>query len=127
MNLEHVNLTVTDPKRSAGLFERIFGWHTRWSGDAIFDGECIHVGSDETYLALYSRPDVVDDRYQHGYDRPGLAHVGLLIDERGEFDAIEQRVDDEGIETFNHNEIPPGRRFYFFDPDGICFEVATYA
>jgi catechol 2,3-dioxygenase-like lactoylglutathione lyase family enzyme len=124
MDLEHVNLVVTDPRRTADLLERVFDWHTRCSGPAMLDGSFIHVGSDDTYIALYTRPEVVDEPYSHGYDRPAMAHIGILVDD---LDNIAQRVATEGIETFSHDEVPPGRRFYFVDHDGLCYEVASYA
>jgi catechol 2,3-dioxygenase-like lactoylglutathione lyase family enzyme len=43
-----------------------------------------------------------------------------------DLDMIEQRVLDEGFETFNHGDYEPGRRFYFLDPDGIEFEIVQY-
>ena len=30
------------------------------------------------------------------------------------------------LEPFNHDDYEPGRRFYFFDWDGIEFEVVSY-
>lgn len=123
MQLEHVNLTVTDPRRTAGLLERVFDWHTRWNGTAMLGGDAVHVGTDETYIALSTGPDVADEPNAHGYDRPGMAHIGILVDD---LDHVEERVTAEGIKPFNHNETAPGRRFYFFDHDAICYEVASY-
>ncbi len=42
-------------------------------------------------------------------------------------DAAEARVRDAGYEPFNHGAYEPGRRFYFLDPDGIEYEVVSYA
>jgi len=118
--IEHVNLTVSDIVRSAALFERLLGWHQRWRGEAMNGGETIHVGEGQTYLALYS-----DGRTHAGQakGRP-LNHVGLLVDD---LEAAERAVLDLGLETFNHGDYEPGRRFYFFDWDGIEFEVVSYA
>jgi len=117
--IEHVNLTVSDIERSAALFEKLLGWHQRWRGPAINGGETIHVGENETYLALYT------DRADHAGQRKGrpLNHVGLLVDD---LDAAERVVIEHGLEPFNHADYTPGRRFYFFDWDGIEFEVASY-
>jgi len=118
--IEHVNLTVTDIERSAALFEGLLGWRQRWRGPAINGGETIHVGEDTTYLALYT------DRRDHAGQAKGrpLNHVGLLVDD---LDAAERIVLGHGLETFNHGDYEPGRRFYFFDWDGIEFEVVSYA
>ena len=117
--LEHVNLSVSNIDRSAALFEKLLGWRCRWRGPAINGGETIHVGEDGTYLALYS------DRRDHAGQRKGrpLNHVGLLVDD---LDAAEAVVVAEGLEPFNHGDYAPGRRFYFFDWDGIEFEVVSY-
>ena len=37
-NLEHVNLTVSDPAKTAAMLEAIFGWKIRWKGDSIYGG-----------------------------------------------------------------------------------------
>lgn len=125
MNLEHVNLVVTNPRRTADLLERLFGWRTRWSGAGAAGGvEAIHVGSDETYIALVNRATYAADKHEYPVDRPGLAHIGVLVDDLA---AVHDRLAGEGIESFNHDEVAPGRRFYFFDYDDICWEVASYA
>jgi catechol 2,3-dioxygenase-like lactoylglutathione lyase family enzyme len=117
--IEHVNLTVTDVDRSAALFEKLLGWRQRWRGPAINDGETIHIGDEATYLALYT------DRRDHAGQAKGrpLNHVGLLVDD---LDAAERVVAEHGLEPFNHADYEPGRRFYFFDWDGIEFEVVSY-
>ena len=33
--LEHVNVTVSDPDRTAGLMQALFGWSVRWRGPAL--------------------------------------------------------------------------------------------
>lgn len=124
MDLEHVNLVVTSPRRSADLLQRLFEWRIRWSGGGLSgDSECIHVGTSDTYVSLAGRPAFVTDKHEYPLDRPGLAHVGVLVDD---LDQVEGRVRAEGLETLNHDETKPGRRFYFFDKDGICWEVASY-
>jgi catechol 2,3-dioxygenase-like lactoylglutathione lyase family enzyme len=117
--LEHANLTVTDPQRSAELFEKLCGWHERWRGPAMNGGETIHVGNEVTYLALYTNPDATGG-YSKGVP---LNHVGLLVDD---LDAAEKIVVEVGLEPFAHADYAPGRRFYFFDWDGIEFEVVSY-
>lgn len=117
--LEHANLTVTDPARSAALFAKLCGWRERWRGPAMNGGETIHVGSESSYLALYTNPQATGG-YRKGAP---LNHVGLLVDD---LDAAEAVVIEAGLEPFNHGDYEPGRRFYFFDWDGIEFEVVSY-
>jgi len=117
--IEHVNLTVSDIERSAGFFEALLGWRQRWRGEAMKGGETIHVGEETTYLALYT-----DGRYHAGQKkgRP-LNHVGLLVDDLAAAEAV---VVGAGLEPWGHDDYEPGRRFYFYDWDGIEFEVVSY-
>ena len=117
--VEHVNLTVTDPERSAALFQDLLGWNERWKGNSQMGGRTIHVGEDRTYLAIYT-----NEKAKGGY-RKGvpLNHVGLLVDD---LTGAEEVVVAHGLEPFGHDDYEPGRRFYFFDWDGIEFEVVSY-
>src|SRR3569623_309371 len=114
--IEHANLTVTDPDRSAGLFERLLGWRERWRGPSQKGGSTIHVGSDSTYLALYTKGEAQKNQgagYRKGMP---LNHVGLLVDD---LDAAEQVVIEAGLEPRGHDDNEPGRRFNIFAWDGI--------
>lgn len=117
--IEHVNLTVSDIARSSAFFERLLGWRQRWRGAAMKGGETIHVGEEHAYLALYT------DRCDHSGQKKGrpMNHVGLMVDD---LDAAEQVVIAEGFEPWGHDHYEPGRRFYFYDWDGIEFEVVSY-
>jgi len=117
--IEHANLTVSDIERSSEFFQALLGWRQRWRGPALNGGETIHVGDEHSYLALYT------DRAPHERFAKGvpLNHVGLVVDD---IVAAEQVVLDAGLETFNHADYEPGRRFYFFDWDGVEFEMVSY-
>ena len=120
--IEHVNLTVSQPERSAKLFEDLFGWHIRWQGPARNGGRVIHVGDNANYLAVYNQPGMADDRnWEKGVP---LNHVGIQVDD---LDAVEARVVAAGLKPFSHDDYDPGRRFYFMDWDGIEFEIVSYA
>ncbi|MFK7753889.1 MAG: VOC family protein [Sedimentitalea sp.] len=121
--LEHTNITVTDPDVTAEWMCRLFDWHVRWSGDAIHKGRTVHVGTAESYLALYTpgKPDqATDDNYT---TVGGLNHVAVVTDD---LNAMERDVLAEGFKTSNHGDYEPGRRFYFHDADGIEYEVVSY-
>lgn len=117
--LEHVNLTVSDIERSAGLLENLLGWRIRWRGPAMLGGETIHVGNDAGYIALYTRGEA-PVRFAKGVP---FNHVGIVVDD---LDAAETVVREAGLEPCNHGDYEPGRRFYFFDWDGIEFELVSY-
>jgi glyoxylase I family protein len=117
--IEHANLTVTDPERASRLLQDLLSWHERWRGPAMNGGETIHVGDENRYIALYTNRQP-HDRFAKGAP---LNHVGLLVDD---LDGAEKVVVDAGLKPFNHDDYEPGRRFYFFDWDGIEFEVVSY-
>lgn len=123
MKLEHVNICVPDPKASSALLCDLFGWHVRWEGAAIDNGFTVHVGDDDSYLALYAPArDLAPEGAR--YSRvAGLNHIGVVVDD---LDAVEARAKAAGYKTHNHGDYEPGRRFYFDGPDGIEFEVVQY-
>jgi len=118
--LEHVNITVSDPERSAALLRQLCGWHERWRGPSQLGGWTIHVGGERDYIAVYMTGAPLPARHAKGAP---LNHVGLVVDD---LDAAEKIVREAGLEPFNHADYEPGRRFYFFDWDGIEFELVSY-
>ena len=123
--LEHANLSVSDPERTAQMLADVFGWHIRWRGDVLGGaGHTIHVGSEDSYLALYRQGGDVDTLAQDTYRTiGGLNHIGVVVED---IDATEARVTAAGYTPVNHADYEPGRRFYFDDHDGIEFEVVAY-
>jgi catechol 2,3-dioxygenase-like lactoylglutathione lyase family enzyme len=121
--IEHVNVTVRDPERVARLMEALFGWHVRWSGEGRDGGRTIHVGSDYSYVALWTGRDTAYTEADFAKGRP-LNHIGVEV---GDLDSVEAKVIEAGLKPFSHADYEPGRRFYFLDPDGIEYEVISYA
>jgi len=124
-SLEHTNLTVSDPLATAQWLCKVFGWSIRWQGSAKGDGYSVHVGSADTYLALYCPPKAPApfDGESSYASVSGLNHIGITVPD---LDATEQQVIDAGFTPVNHADYEPGRRFYFRDADGIEFEVVSY-
>lgn len=121
--LEHVNFTVADSRASAQRMVSLFGWKIRWQGPAIDQGHTVHVGGDDSYLALYT-PRQSNERNGNQRQMVGnLNHVGVVVDD---LDAVEAKVKAMGYATHSHADYEPGRRFYFDDGDGIEFEVVSY-
>ncbi len=119
--IEHVNLTVSDLDRSIALFEKLCGWKVRIRDQHGVRGEFAHVGAEDTYLALWA------DGGDYSGQQKGkpMNHVGIEV---GDLDTAERAVLAAGLKTFSHGKYEPGpRTFYFFDWDGIEFEVVSYA
>ncbi len=121
--IEHVNITVSNPEKSAAMLMAIFDWQIRWNGKAQLGGETIHVGNDQFYLAVYAMKLGAENVLHHKKGAP-LNHIGIVVDD---LDEIERRVIAQGLTPYSHGDYEPGRRFYFFDPDGIEFEIVSYA
>lgn len=121
--IEHINLVVSDPERTAQLLAGLFGWHERWRGPASDGGFTIHVGSADHYIAVYSGPGGMHAHARYPKGEP-FNHIGIQVDD---LDATEARVKAAGLAPFAHDDYAPGRRFYFFDPDGIEYEIVSYA
>lgn len=126
--LEHVNITVSDPQKTAAMLSELFGWHTRWEGSSMDGlGYTVHVGSDDSYVAVYSgsNPEQTVPKSDASYQtRGGLNHIGVVVDD---LDAVEVKVKAMGFRPTSHADYEPGRRFYFHDADGIEIEVISYA
>lgn len=122
--LEHVNVTVSDPKATAAWVCDVFGWVIRWQGDAISGGYTVHVGEKDSYVALYTPPTATSDTPNSYTTRAGLNHVGVRVKDLSK---VEKRVEAAGFQPHNHGDYAPGRRFYFDDHDGIEWEVVSYA
>ncbi|NKB53885.1 MAG: VOC family protein [Rhizobiaceae bacterium] len=124
--LEHINFTVRDAKATADELCSLFDWKVRWHGGALDgEGETYHVGSDNSYLALYSPKVGADPSEIDSYTtQKGLNHIGLVV---SDIDAMEGRVKAAGYEPGPQWDYEPGRRFYFHNRDGIEIEVVSYS
>lgn len=87
------------------------------------EGYTVHVGSEDCYLALYTQQTAAYLASQFLKGQP-LNHVAIVVDDLG---AIEAKVNAAGLEPFSHSNYDPGgKAFYFFDFDGIEFEIVSY-
>ena len=121
--LEHLNITVSDPKATAAWITRIFGWDIRWEGPGMTTGYTIHIGGEDSYVALFSFNDGQGEAPESYRTKGGLNHWAVVVDD---LDATEAKVKAEGFTPINHADYEPGRRFYFHDHDGIEIEVVEY-
>ena len=120
--IEHVNITVSDAARSAAMLQDLFGWTIRWEGPSINNGYTVHIGSADDYIALYTP---AADRVPHGRFVKGVPmnHIGVQVDDLAE---AERKVAAQGFEPFSHSDYGVCQSFYFFDDNGIEFEVVSY-
>lgn len=126
--LEHINITVKSPEELAALFCRIFDWEIRWEGASLDNGRSIHVGSDNSYLALYthnnlSHEGLVTEKTRSYLRNNNLNHIGIVVDD---LDKVEAKIIQEGFMPCDYGDYDPGRRFYF-SVDRLEIEVISYA
>jgi len=46
ISLEHANITVYDPEKTAAWMQAVFGWRIRWQGPALESGFTLHIGTE---------------------------------------------------------------------------------
>ncbi|MBN8649204.1 MAG: VOC family protein [Caulobacterales bacterium] len=120
--IEHINLSVGNVNETAKMLEFLFGWKIRWQGNAQLSGYTIHIGTDCQYLAIWAKTKEGNENLHHEKGKP-LNHIGIEVED---LDAIEEKVRSLGFEPFSFQNYNPGRRFYFFDKDGIEYEIISY-
>ncbi len=121
--LEHLNVTVSNPHATAAWINRIFGWNIRWEGPGMETGYSIHIGNDDTYIALFRFEGDQSNTPDTYHTKGGLNHWAVVVDD---LDETEAKVKAEGFVPKSHADYEPGRRFYFYDGDGIEVEVVQY-
>jgi catechol 2,3-dioxygenase-like lactoylglutathione lyase family enzyme len=123
--LEHANLQVRDLDsvlrfvRTAFPEFRVRGEGKSWSG-----ARWVHVGSDESYLALYQASQAPAEPWVPYDGKPGLNHLGFAVDDA---ESLRKRLAAAGYrESTVPNTHPHRHRVYFYDPDGNDWEFVQY-
>lgn len=122
--LEHANLAVRDIDGMVKFIETAFpdfkiraeGTHngTRW----------LHVGTENSYLALNEATGKPNEPWHPYSGRPGLNHLGYEVDDA---DALRARMLAAGYrDSTVPNDHPFRKRVYFYDPEGNDWEFVQY-
>lgn len=123
--LEHVNLSVNDPDKTAACLSQLFDWKVRWQGPSMDNGYTVHVGNDTSYVALYRSDSMqaTPDRNHHLVNN--LNHIAVVVPN---FESTLERAKSAGLEPFNFREYVPGHRcFYLLIDDNLELEIGAYA
>ena len=121
--LEHANISVSNPDISAKHLCDLFDWKVRWSGPSMDDGYTVHVGGQNSYIALYNCDKVKIHTNQDHTHLTHLNHIAVVVENLEE---TRKRATDLGFKPFNFREYNPGRSFYLLDNDGLEIEVVCY-
>ena len=101
-----------------------FGWTVRWRGASRDNGYTVHVGSADSYLALYTHSETSQQATPSHKKLLNVNHIGVHVEN---LDKVEHLIKAAGFATYNHADYEPGRRFYVNYYDGLEIEVVSYA
>jgi catechol 2,3-dioxygenase-like lactoylglutathione lyase family enzyme len=125
VRLEHANLCVRDIEAMIRFLQTAFpNFRLRGEGVSQDGTRWVHLGTDETYIALgQSRVD--DARTWAPYEGvPGVNHLAYEVDD---VEALRQRMTSAGYKNSTPpNAHPHRKRLYFYDPEGNDWEFVEY-
>ena len=123
--LEHANICVHDIDGVVRFLQTAFpDFKVRHDGVDNKSVRWVHVGTDETYIALnQASPDEPPCGKPYS-GRPGLNHLAYVVDDA---EALRERLLAAGYEE----STPPNnhahrKRVYFYDPAGYDWEFVEY-
>jgi glyoxylase I family protein len=116
----HIALTVTDVKRSADFYTRLFDAETLFSGEDQF-GQLTICASPAVMFGLRRHQSNGDgDRFDPA--RVGLDHFGFHVADRQQLEAWRARLDEQGVTNSGIVEDEFGLHLNAKDPDNIALE-----
>lgn len=120
--LEHANITVNNLEEAIRFFQTAFP-HFRIRGGGSDGREWIHLGDDNTYIAI-NQAKRVDLKVRKNYDKAGINHIGFVVED---VDKIANNLLNQGYKRDFPKEVEPFRiRDYFADTDGNQYEFVQY-
>lgn len=124
IRLEHANLIVRDVDATVRFLQTAFPeFRIRRDGRSN-DRRWLHIGTDETYIALNEASVKPGERWQPYSGFPGVNHLGYEVDD---VDRLRARLRAAGYrDSTVPNNHPHRKRVYFYDPDGNDWEFVQY-
>ena len=121
--IEHANITVRDMEKAVKFITTALPeFHVR-GRDRSERHAWLHVGTDETYIALTHSPDAERGK-RVAYRDLGINHVGIVVED---VDAVVARLQAAGYRQDTEPEVSRWRkRFYFLDDDHLQWEFIQY-
>jgi catechol 2,3-dioxygenase-like lactoylglutathione lyase family enzyme len=125
VRLEHANLCVRDVDEALRFVQTAFpGFSVRGEGRTLEGARWVHVGTDETYLALTQARAEAPEPWVPYAGRPGTNHLGYEVDD---VEALRERLAAAGYrDSTVPNAHPHRRRVYFHDREGNDWEFVQY-
>lgn len=125
VRLEHANLCVRDIESMIRFLQTAFPeFRVRGEGISNDGTRWVHVGTDETYIALgQSRVQPAQD-WRPYEGMPGVNHLAYEVDD---VEGLRRRMMAAGYrDSTPPNAHPHRSRLYFYDPEGNDWEFVQY-
>lgn len=125
IRLEHANLCVRDIQGMIRFLQTAFPeFRVRGEGKSQDGTRWIHVGTQETYVALGQSQFEPQKPWTPYAGWPGVNHLAYEVDD---VEALCQRMRAAGYrDSTPLNSHPHRKRRYFFDPEGNDWEFVQY-
>ncbi len=125
VRLEHANLVVRDIEAAMRFLQTAFpDFRVRREGTGWTGTRWVHIGTNETYIALNEAAGDPAERWVPYSGKPGLNHLGYEV---ADVDALRSRLSAAGYrDSTVPNTHPYRRRVYFYDDDGNDWEFVQY-
>jgi len=123
--LEHANLAVRDVDAAIRFVQTAFPeFRVRREGKGWTGARWVHIGTDETYLALNEARSEPAEPWVPYAGKPGLNHLGYEV---ADVDALRSRMVRAGYpDSTVPNDHPARKRVYFHDAEGNDWEFVQY-
>ncbi|MCP5060671.1 MAG: VOC family protein [bacterium] len=123
--LEHANVAVRDVDATIRFLQLAFpDYAVRSEGKTWQGWRWVHLGTDETYIAVNEAPVEPAEPWRSYAGKPGLNHLGYEVDD---VEALRLRLAAAGYkDTTVPNDHPHRKRVYFTDSEGNDWEFVQY-
>jgi catechol 2,3-dioxygenase-like lactoylglutathione lyase family enzyme len=125
VRLEHANLIVRDIDATIRFLRTAFPeFRIRFDGTDPDGTRWVHIGTDESYIALNASSADPAKPWTPYMGMPGVNHLAYEVDD---VEALRNRLGTAGYEDSTvSNKHPYRKRVYFLDPDGNDWEFIQY-
>ena len=126
VRLEHATLMVRDVARMIEFVSTAFPeFRIRAEGKSMMGTRWLHIGTDDTYLALNEATQEPAEQWVPYAGKPGTNHLGYEVDD---VDDLRERLLAAGFtDSTVPNDHPHRKRVYFHDAEGNDWEFVQYS
>ncbi len=125
VRLEHANLLVRDVDATIRFLQTAFpDFHVRREGKTWQGVRWVHIGTQDSYVALNEATEEPAERWVPYGGKPGLNHLGYEVED---VEALRIRMTEAGYrDSTVPNSHPHRKRVYFYDREGNDWEFVQY-